>query len=60
MRAQPWPEWEQMVNAANMADFTKSASSKTIIADLPPSSRKTRFTVSAAAAMMRRPTGSSR
>ncbi len=46
-----------MVNAANMAAVAKSASSSTIIADLPPSSRKTFLTVSLAAAMIRRPVG---
>ena len=44
-----------MLNAANMAGAAKSASSSMITADLPPSSRKTRLTVSLAAAMIRRP-----
>ena len=45
-----------MLNAANMPAVAKSASSSMIAADLPPSSRKTRLTVSLAAAMIRRPT----
>ena len=46
-----------MRNAANMPAVPKSASSSTIAADLPPSSRKTRLRVSLAAAMIRRPVG---
>ena len=45
-----------MLNAANMAAPAKSASSSMITADLPPNSRKTRLTVSLAAAMIWRPT----
>ena len=54
--AQPWPAWEQMVKLATIAARPRSASSRTMYADLPPSSRNTFFTVSLAAAMMRRPT----
>jgi len=53
--AQPWPAWEQIVNPANMAASSISASSMTMNADLPPSARNTFFTVWLAAAMMRRP-----
>ena len=44
-----------MLNAANIAAVPKSASSSTIAADLPPSSRKTRLRVSLAAAMIAPP-----
>src|ERR1700712_221742 len=54
--AQPWPAWVTMLNAANMPAAAKSASSSMITADLPPNSKKTRLTVSLAAAMIRRPT----
>ena len=53
--AQPWPAWEHTVNAAIIVAMARSASSRTMYADLPPSSRKTCFTVSLATAMMRRP-----
>ena len=53
--AQPCPACEQIMKAANMADVAKSASSSRIMADLPPSSRKTRLTVRLAASMTRRP-----
>ena len=46
-----------MLNAENIAAVPKSASSSTIVADLPPSSRKTFLSVSLAAAMIRRPVG---
>ena len=46
-----------MLNALNSAAVLKSASSSTIAADLPPSSRKTFLSVSLAAAMMRLPVG---
>ena len=46
-----------MANAVNSAAVLKSASSSTIAADLPPSSRKTFLSVSLAAAMIRRPVG---
>ena len=55
--AQPWPAWEQTVKPASMAARSMSASSTTMNADLPPSSRNTFFTVSLAAAMMARPAG---
>ena len=44
-----------MEKAANNAAIEKSASSRTMAADLPPSSRNTRLSVSLAAAMIRRP-----
>ena len=53
--AQPCPACEQMVKPANIAASSMSASSRTMNADLPPSSRNTFFTVSLAAAMMLRP-----
>ena len=43
------------MKAAIMAQVLKSASSRTIIADLPPSSRNTFLMVSLAAAMILRP-----
>ena len=46
-----------MLNAENSAAVPKSASSRTIAADLPPSSRKTFFSVVLAAAMIARPVG---
>ncbi len=46
-----------MLNAENIAAVPKSASSRTIAADLPPSSRNTFFSVSLAAAMIARPVG---
>ena len=55
--AHPWPAWEQMVKPAIIAARAGSASSSTTKADLPPSSRKTFFTVSLPTAMIRRPTG---
>jgi hypothetical protein len=55
--AQPWPAWVTMLKAANIAAVPKSASSSTMAADLPPSSRKTRLSVALAAAMMARPVG---
>ena len=53
--AQPWPAWMQAANAVAPATAATSASSSAIAADLPPSSRKTRFSVGAAAAMIARP-----
>ena len=54
--AQPCPAWVTIAEGREHArQLAKSASSSTIIADLPPSSRKTRLTVSLAAAMIRRP-----
>jgi hypothetical protein len=44
-----------MPKAANIAAESTSASSRRIMADLPPSSRKTRFTVLLAAARILRP-----
>ena len=53
--AQPCPAWEQIVKPAIIAARSRSASSITTKADLPPSSRNTFFTVGLAAAMIRRP-----
>ena len=54
--AQPWPECTHTPMALTpMADPSSSTSSRTMLADLPPSSRKTFFTVSEPLAMMRRP-----
>ena len=53
--AHPWPAWMQAANAVAPATAATSASSSAIAADLPPSSRKTRFRVGAAAAMIARP-----
>ena len=54
--AQPWPAWIIAVNAVAPAAEATSASSSTIAADLPPSSRNTFFSVGAAAAMIALPT----
>jgi hypothetical protein len=53
--AQPCPAWEQIVKAAIIDARGTSASSITMNADLPPSSRKHFFTVALAAAMTARP-----
>ncbi len=53
--AQPWPAWMQTLNAVVPTAAARSASSSTTAADLPPSSRKTRFRVGAAAAMIALP-----
>ena len=53
--AQPWPACTQTENAAVPTAAARSASSSTIAADLPPSSRNTFFSVGAAAAMIARP-----
>ena len=50
--AHPWPACEQIVKPANMPARSSGASSITMKADLPPSSRNTCFTVALAAAMM--------
>ena len=52
---QPWPPWMQTVQAMESL-ASKSASSRTMSADLPPSSRKSRFRVGAPFSMIRRPT----
>ena len=52
--AQPWPACTHTMAAIGTLD-AKSASSQTIRADLPPSSRKTRFSVAAPFSMMRLP-----
>ncbi len=57
MIAQPWPEWEIDAYEQNIAAIDTSPSSSITNADLPPSSRNTRFTVALAAAMIWRPTG---
>ena len=46
-----------MLNAENSAAVLKSASSRTMAADLPPSSRNTFFRVSLAADMIALPVG---
>jgi len=53
--AHPWPACVHTVNAAVAQAPRRSASSRMTKADLPPSSRKTFLTVSAAAAMTLRP-----
>src|SRR6516165_4486702 len=55
--AHPWPECEMTAYAQNIAAVVTSPSSSITNADLPPSSRNTRFSVSLAAAMILRPTG---
>ena len=57
MIAQPCPEWEIVAYEQNIAARLTSPSSRSTNADLPPSSRNTRFTVALAAAMIARPTG---
>ena len=57
MIAQPWPECEIAAYEQNIAAIARSPSSSSTNADLPPSSRNTRFTVALAAAMIWRPTG---
>ncbi len=53
--AQPWPECMQTMPAAGSTS-AKFASSRMMFADLPPSSRNTRFSVSAPRAAMCLPT----
>src|SRR5215813_9234434 len=55
--AQPCPECDTVANAQNIAAVVTSPSSSITNADLPPSSRNTRFNVALAAAMICRPTG---
>ena len=50
--AQPWPACVHALRAVMKHAEFRSASSSTTAADLPPSSRKTFFSVSAAAAMI--------
>ena len=52
---QPWPPWEQIVQAMESL-ASKSVSSRMMSADLPPSSRNSRFRVGAPFSMIRRPT----
>ena len=52
---QPWPPWVHTAQAKDSFS-SKSASSSTMSADLPPSSRKSRFKVGAPCSMIRRPT----
>ena len=53
---QSWPELPNTALGAAAAAFSRSASAKTTLADLPPSSSVTRLIVSAARAAIRRPT----
>jgi hypothetical protein len=53
---QSWPALSKTPYGAEAAAFSTSASANTMLALLPPSSRVTRFTCSAARAMMRVPT----
>jgi hypothetical protein len=50
--AQPCPAWKHAPMPMRVAK-PRSASSRTIVADLPPSSRKVRFMVAAPFSMMR-------
>ncbi len=52
--AHPWPACTHTMEAKGTVEG-KSASSHTIMADLPPSSRKTRLRVGAPFSMMRLP-----
>ena len=51
-----WPPWKNVPHSTAAAAMSRSASSSTMLADLPPSSRVTGFTVPDASCMMRRPT----
>ena len=53
--AHPCPAWKHTDRPMSTADGT-SASSSTMVADLPPSSRNRRFNVAAPFSMMRFPT----
>ncbi len=53
--AQPCPAWKHTAMPEG-TDVAKSASSRTMVADLPPSSRKTRLSVGAPFSMIRLPT----
>ena len=53
--AQPWPAWVITWKAVLPTPVPRSASSRTMAADLPPSSRNTRVRLSDAAAMTLRP-----
>ena len=53
--AQPWPAWKQTAMPEG-TEAAKSASSSTMVADLPPSSRKVRLSVAPPFSMMRMPT----
>ena len=53
--AQPCPAWVQTAKPSMAADG-RSASSRTMVADFPPSSRKRRFMVAAPFSMIRLPT----
>jgi hypothetical protein len=53
--AQPWPPWKQTATPDG-TEVAKSASSSTMVADFPPSSRKTRLRVAAPFSMIRLPT----
>ena len=51
----PWPPWTQIIQAID-SFCSKSASSRTMSADFPPSSKKSRFSDGAPFSMIRRPT----
>ena len=53
--AQPWPPWKQTA-MPDGTDVANSASSSTIVADLPPSSRNVRLRVAPPLSMIRLPT----
>ena len=53
--AQPWPACEQTASP-DIRAVEKSASSRTMVADLPPSSRNSRLSVAAPFSMIRFPT----
>ena len=53
--AQPWPAWKQGAMPI-MHERARSASSSTMVADLPPSSRNRRFIVAEPFSMIRLPT----
>ena len=54
--AQPWPAWMHTIAPPGTTE-AKSASSHTIMADLPPSSRKVFFSVGAPFSMILRAGG---
>ncbi len=54
--SQTWPLWKNVPQSTPETARSRSASSRTMFADLPPSSSVTFFTVLDASCMMRRPT----
>ena len=54
--SQTWPLCMNVPQSTPAAAMSRSASSRTMLADLPPSSSVTAFTVPDASCMMRRPT----